>query len=122
MDSGIGKDADMWAMFWGCLARGGHEYHIRTALKDHYHEMLDEGEHLVFNENIGIALGKCLEIVDPEEREFKGPRFAVRSMLGSNSKESEESQGPEESQESEPPLEFRVAPESSEQGSQESQV
>ena len=81
VDCGIGKDAEMWAMFWACLARGGHEYHIRTALKDHYNEMLDEGEHLVFNENIGIALGKCLEIVDPEEGEFKGHRFAVRSML-----------------------------------------
>jgi hypothetical protein len=122
VDSGIGKDADMWAVFWGCLARGGHEYHIRTALKDHYHEMLDEGEHLVFNENIGIALGKCLEIVDPEEREFHGHRFAVRSMLGSSSKESEESQGPEEFRQSQPPREFQVAPESSEQESQESQL
>jgi len=90
VECGIGKDADMWAIFWACLARGRHEYHIRTALKDHYNEMLDEGEYLVFNENIGIALAKCLEVVDPEEREFKGPRFAVRSMLKSKSEESED--------------------------------
>ena len=120
VSSGIGKDADMWAMFWACLARGGHEYHIRTALKDHYNEMLDEGEHLMFNENIGIALEKCLEIVDPEESEFHGQRFAVRRMV--NSKKEFLSQEPEKPQESRQSPEVQEEPQSSDnlesQGSQ----
>jgi hypothetical protein len=124
VESGIGKDADMWAMFWGCLARGGHEYHIRTALKDHYPEMLDEGDHLVFNENIGIALDKCLKLVDPKKREFRGQRFAVRSMLRSKSKKSQEPREPQEPQESQLPQEFQEAqslqPESPESESKES--
>jgi hypothetical protein len=79
-DFGISKDADLWALFWACLARSRNESRIRTALKHNYDEMMDE-EHLVLNRNIVAGLAKCLSVVDPFAREFKKERKAVSSAL-----------------------------------------
>ena len=79
----VNKDADMWTVFWGCLARGQDEYYIRLALRENFPEMMDEGESLVMNKNIGIALARCLEIVDPQKHEFGVQRKAVEGILRS---------------------------------------
>ena len=80
-EAGIVKDEDMWTVFWACLARGRHEYYIRYALRESYYDMMEDGKQLILNRNIGIALAKCLEIVDPEEREFRNQRRAAKSMV-----------------------------------------
>jgi hypothetical protein len=77
----VHKDTDMWTVFWGCLARGQDEYFIRLALRDHFPEMMDEGESLVMNRNIGIALARCLEIADPQKNEYHVQRRAVDRIL-----------------------------------------
>jgi hypothetical protein len=90
-EAGVAKDTEMWTVFWGCLARGQHEFFIRTALREMYHEMMDEGRYVgigsgrgVLNKDIGIALGKCLELVDPHEREFEAQRNTARWLVGSS--------------------------------------
>jgi hypothetical protein len=68
---GVTKDADLWTIFWACLARGQEEFFIRWALTEQFPEMMDEGEGLQMTRNIGVALNRCLEIVDPERLGFE---------------------------------------------------
>jgi len=78
---GVTRDADLWTVFWGCLARGQHEYDIRLALTNQFPEMMDEGEGLRMNRDIGIALKRCLELVDPENLEFEMQRKVTGRIL-----------------------------------------
>lgn len=79
-DAGVGKDADMWSLFWVLLARGADQASIRMALRYNYHEMLDEGSHLVFNKSTAIGLTKCLDIVDPNGVEFVKHRSVAEGL------------------------------------------
>jgi ribosomal silencing factor RsfS len=80
-ESGVGKDADMWSMFWCTLARGADQTYIRYALRRNYPEMLDEGPQLVFNKSMAIGLVKCLDVVDPNGVEFKEHRRVAERLL-----------------------------------------
>src|SRR5208282_2368560 len=68
---GIERDGDLWTVFWGLLARGQNEYYIRSSLRDHFPEMLDEQNGMGWSRNIAIALERCLEIADPHKREYE---------------------------------------------------
>jgi hypothetical protein len=81
--AGVGKDIDMWCFFWFILARGRNEEIIRFALRENYDEMMDEGGHLCLNRDVARGIERCLEIVDPMEREFQKQRKVVTSMLES---------------------------------------
>ena len=79
----MGKDADMWSLFWCILARGADQASIRLALRHNYHEMLDEGPQLVFNKSMATGLTKCLDVVDPNGVEFIEHRRAAEGLLKS---------------------------------------
>ena len=81
--AGIGKDADMWTLFWCLLARSQNEMYIRHALRENYEEMMNEGGHLMLNRNIAIGISKCVELVDPEGKEFKIQRKVSERLLES---------------------------------------
>lgn len=82
-EAGVGKDADMWSLFWCILARGADQASIRSALRHNYHEMLDEGPQLVFNKSMATGLTKCLDVVDPNGVEFREHRMAAEGLLKS---------------------------------------
>jgi hypothetical protein len=79
----IERDADLWTVFWGLLARGQNEYYIRLSLRDHFHEMLDEQNSIAWSKNIAIALERCLEIADPHQREYENQRRATQRIFES---------------------------------------
>src|SRR5579862_1686465 len=79
--AGIGKDADLWSLFWGCLARSQNEIYIRQALRENHEEMMNEGNGVVLNRSIAIGISKCVDLVDPEGKEFKVQRKMAESLL-----------------------------------------
>jgi len=81
---GLGKDADMWSLFWCTLARGADQVTIRSALRHNFHEMLDEGFGTAVSKSMksmAIGLLKCVEIVDPNRLEFTEQRDVAERLL-----------------------------------------
>lgn len=82
-EAGIERDIDLWTAFWGLLARGQNEYYIRIALRDHFPELFEGRFEVASCKRIGTALARCLELVDPHEREFETHRRQMQRICES---------------------------------------